>query len=306
MRLNYTKLTGLLFFLLAFNGYAIMSNAKSDDVIEQFYSLTDKSDANAKSSYLKKPINQNQLFIIEFYKASLKKAQADNNQRDVVICYYNLGLAHYQGGDFISSLLNLKSAVENSITDECSDIKHSAKSLEGLIIGLEGDKESGLALLKTAKECFSRTNYQKGISDYYHYVGVLNFEKGDYQLAFDNFFESLKLKEKINDQKGIAETKLHLVSFMLHLEKGKDAITYAMDASDYADKQDDKRVKALALNYMGEGYTLEKNYQKANLFIVTSQKMNEELDNYIGIVQNKNALENWQLKWVHILRQLPS
>lgn len=294
MRNYYPRIILFALFFVGFLGLPAAEKTKNSDnafIIDQFYSLANESGADkTKSPYLNSPTNQNQLFIINFYQTNLKKALANNNQKEIVICYYNLGLTYFRGGDFVNSLFYLKKATENSTTNECSDIKYSANSLEGLIVGLEGNKEEGFSILQNAKACFNKTNYQKGISDYYHYCGVLYFEKGDYQLAFDNFFESLRLKEKINDEKGMAETKLDIIAFLIYLGQGKDVLTYSKDASDYADKQDDQRVKALALNYLGEGYILEKNYSKANLYIVSSLKMNEKLDNLIGIIQNKNAL----------------
>ncbi|MFM9945132.1 MAG: ATP-binding protein [Bacteroidia bacterium] len=294
MRLNYFKITTFVFILTTWHNIWAADSSKYSDknfLINQFYSLTEQaSGSQAKSSYLNKPTNQNQSYIISFYKTNLKKAQTDKNLRDEVICFYNLGLAYYWGGDFVNSLSNLRSAQQNSTTNECSDIKYSAKSLEGLIIGLQGNIEGGFALLKNAKDCFNKNNYQKGISDSYNYSGVLNFQKGNYQIAFDDFFESLRLKEKAKDEKGIAETKLNIITFLISLNQGGDAIVYAKDVSDYADKQDDQRVKALAINYLGESYLLEKNFSKANMYIIASKKMNEKLDNMFGIIQNKNAL----------------
>jgi signal transduction histidine kinase/ActR/RegA family two-component response regulator len=294
MTLNYLKYSTFI-FLFHVSNLLWAANKLNDEskntILNQFYSLTDEKNTNdSKSAYLKQPTNQNQNFIIDFHKSSLQKAISLNKQRDIVICYYNLGLAYYWGGDFYNALINLQSATTNSTTDECSDIKYSAQSLQGLIIGLEGDKSKGLSALANSKECFYKSNYQKGISDYHHYSGILNFEKGNYQLAFDNFFESLKIKEKINDEKGIAETKLSIVRFLIYLGEGKDAITYSKDASDFADKQDDQRVKALALNYLGEGYILNKEFSKASFYINASQKINQKLGNYWGLIQNKNAL----------------
>jgi signal transduction histidine kinase/tetratricopeptide (TPR) repeat protein/ActR/RegA family two-component response regulator len=271
-------------------GQSLNDYSEANFLINQFYALTDQPIKDPKTSYLDNPQDQNQVFIIDFYKSSLLKAKAKKNARDIVICYYNLGLAYYRGGNFNEALINLKNVTANSTTDECSDIKYSAKSLEGLIIGLNGKKAEGISRLDDAKLCFQKSNYQKGISDYYHYSALLNYERGNYQLAFDHFFEALRLKEIINDEKGIAETKLDIINFLVYLNQGEDVVSYSKDISDYADKQNDQRVKALAINYLGLGYILQKEFKKANMYIVSSQNLNEKLENQFGLIQNKNAL----------------
>ncbi len=293
MRLHTINLL-LLFIVLCWSPVGAAQDSiklyDKNHILEQFYSLTEPSAAKDSKTYLNAPTNQNQRFIIEYYSKYLKNAQAAKNLKETVICYYNLGLAYFYGGDFVHALENLRTSSKIAVTNECSKIKYSARSLEGLIVGLEGNHDSGFAILTSAKDCFNKNNYEKGISDTYHYTGILNFVSGKIETAFENYFKALKLKQKIKDVKGVAETKLSLIECLLYLEKPDDAIKYAKEVSEYADEYDDQRVKAIAISLLGEAYTLKKDYSKANYYILASQKMNFKLENDFGTIQNKLAL----------------
>lgn len=282
----------VIFHLLFFTSNYLKSQSfDGENAISQFYSLSDNSNLeDTKTSYLSNSNSQKQSFVIDFYSTSLQKAVKSNNTKDIVVSYYNQALAYYQGGDFANSITNLNNCILNSKTKECSDVKHSALYLKGLILGMQGDLKTGFDNLNSSKEYFTKQKDKKGISDFYYYSGILYLEKGDFEAAFENFFEAIFLKTEIGDEKGIAEAKLKIASYLILFEKSQDAQNYANDAVEYAEKTSDQRIKAMALNYMGEAYTIVKKYSKANLYIVSSQTINEEIENKAGLIQNKNAL----------------
>ncbi|NUM31322.1 MAG: response regulator [Bacteroidetes bacterium] len=282
----------LIFQLLFFVSKNLKSqNNDRENASNYFYSLSDNSNLeDTKTSYLSTAKSQKQSFVIDFYSTSLQKAISQKNVKDIAVSYYNKGLSYFNGGDLENSLINLNNCVSNSKTKECANVKHSAIYLIGVIEGLKGDFTRGINNLIISKEFFTKHNNKKGISDYYYYSGILNLEFGDFENAFENFFEAIVLKNEIGDEKGVAEAKLKIASYLILFDKSQDAQNYANDAIEYAEKTTDQRIKAMALNYLGEAFIIEKKYSKANLYLVSSQSINEEIENKLGLIQNKNAL----------------
>lgn len=284
----------LIFYLFFFHSIALKSqNFESKNISSQFYSLSDNSNIeDTKSSFLNNSNSQKKSFIFDFYNTSLQKAKKENNNGDIAVSYYNLGLTSYQNGEIETALDYFNNCISSCNSKNCDDVKNSATYLIGLIYGLNGNYSKATDKINSAKEYFTKKNNKRGISDYYYYSGILNIESGNFETAFENLFEAIFIKTEIDDNKGIAETKLIIAKFLLMHEQSAEALKYANDAVEYAEISSDQRIKANALNLLGEAFTLDKKYSKANLYIVSSQTINEEIENIAGLIHNKNALAN--------------
>ena len=153
-----------VFCLLFLNSYYLKSqNFDSENITSQFYTLSDNSNLeDTKAAFLNNSKNQNKTFVIEFYNSSLLKASKAKNNIDVVVSYYNLGLIYYQSGDWANAILNLNNCITSCNSANCTDVKHSAIYLLGLINGLQGNFSVAFDNLNKAKDYFTKKKNKRG------------------------------------------------------------------------------------------------------------------------------------------------
>jgi len=109
--------------------------------------------------------------------------------------------------------------------------------------------------------------------------GVLYFTQGDYVKAVESYLKSLKIKEVINDQKGIASIYNNLGG--IHDNKGNSsrALSYYLKSLKIRETLDDKKGLSISLNNVGQIYYNQGDVDKALFYFQKSFKANPNARN---------------------------
>ena len=109
--------------------------------------------------------------------------------------------------------------------------------------------------------------------------GVLYFTQGDYVKAVESYLKSLKIKEAINDQKGIASVYNNLGS--IHDNKGNSskALSYYLKSLKIRETLDDKKGLSISLNNVGQIYYNQGDIDKALFYFQKSYNVNSNARN---------------------------
>jgi serine phosphatase RsbU (regulator of sigma subunit)/Tfp pilus assembly protein PilF len=154
---------------------------------------------------------------------------------------------------------------------------------------------------KYAEECLALSNeigFQKGIALAYNTFGVINFAKGNYGKAIENYYKSLKINEKIGNKQGIASNFGNIGNAYFRESNFKNAKEYLRKAIPINQELNNKI--GLSNNYSNLGlvFLAEKNYNLALQSFNESLKINTESNRISGIAGNQNniGLVNIELK----------
>jgi len=69
-------------------------------------------------------------------------------------------------------------------------------------------------------------DYEEGIADLNNNLGIFYRFKGEYELAINHFFESLRIKQKNNDHEGVASTSNNIGGLYEEMEDPDQALSY--------------------------------------------------------------------------------
>jgi len=90
----------------------------------------------------------------------------------------------------------------------------------GIALYLTGEYQQALEMYQQSMEIKEKLGDQRGIAGTLHNIANLHYETGEYEQALEKYQRSMEIKEKLGDQSGIAHT-LHQIA-MIHQDKGED------------------------------------------------------------------------------------
>ena len=131
---------------------------------------------------------------------------------------------------------------------------------------------------------------KKQMADALNTQGVSFYHRGDYAKAIDYYTHSLRLREEIKDQYGIA-TSLGYIG-LIHRNQGDyaKAIDYYTQSLRLREQIGDKKGIAASLNNIGIIYRNQGDYAKAIDYYTQSLKIDEQLENQQGIATSLNNI----------------
>lgn len=194
----------------------------------------------------------------EYYDESLKRYLKINNPRKLAIVYNNIGNTYMATGDYLKALEFHKSSLKNK------------KNLEN---------KSDIA--------YSLTN-----------IGICYMYLEEYSLSEINLKEAYQIRDKLDDNKGIAETSNVITSLYLKQDKKQLAEPYIDVVANYLNTfQNDKLVLFDALKNKADYYQRAGQFEQAYNTLENWAVLNDSLFNPQKIkVQEIWALNEIQLK----------
>jgi class 3 adenylate cyclase/Tfp pilus assembly protein PilF len=133
---------------------------------------------------------------------------------------------------------------------------------------------------------------QMGVAASLNNIGIIYQDQGDYNKALDYHTQSLKIKEQIGDQMGIAPS-LHNIG-IIYQRQGDypKALDYYNRSLKIKEHFGDQKGIALSLNNIGELYLRQGNYSAALDYYMKSLKINEEIQDKRGTAISLNHIGN--------------
>lgn len=137
--------------------------------------------------------------------------------------------------------------------------------------------------LEKAKEIFTRSHDNLGISVTTHNLGVSFQNQGNFDEAINLYNQSLKIKKEMGNNSGIAITLYQLG--MIHQYQGNydEAVNLYNQSLKIAKEQEDKSEIAQILHQLGNICKFQGNYQEALNFYHQSLRIEEEIGDKKGI-----------------------
>ena len=134
------------------------------------------------------------------------------------------------------------------------------------------------------------TFYLKHQASALNNLGFLAAEKGEIQKALDCHLMGLKIREEINDKKGIAESLANLAAIYKDLGDIPKALDSHHKSLKIFEKIDDKNGTAAVLNQIGLIYIDQSEYSRALDCYLKSLKIAEEINDKKAMAHSLNSL----------------
>ena len=128
--------------------------------------------------------------------------------------------------------------------------------------------------------------WAKGIASSLGNIGNIYYQQGDYPKALDQYFKSLKIKEKLGNKKGIANSLNNIG--LIYFEQGDYPKALDQDFKSLKIREEigDKQGIANTINNIGLIYYEQGDYRKALMQHFKSLKIREEIGDKQGIASS--------------------
>jgi len=141
-----------------------------------------------------------------------------------------------------------------------------------------------LDLFKTQNTSASiRKKIEIAIAKSYNCLGAFNYLKGNYPISLEYYLSALKIRESLNDKKGISATLGNIGLVYRDQSNYPKALEYYFKALKIAEELAEKNLIAADLANIGTVYSTQTDYPKALDYYFKAMKITEEL-------KGKNAI----------------
>lgn len=121
-------------------------------------------------------------------------------------------------------------------------------------------------------------------------MGRLNFKYDNYQLAIQNFYDALKLSEKINDRKSKATLINNIAAIYYKNDDLANALTYFIQSYEIEKELNNKLGVSKSLNNIAIIYNEMENFEKSLEYYYEALKIRKQLDDEVGIATIHNNI----------------
>lgn len=123
-------------------------------------------------------------------------------------------------------------------------------------------------------------------------IGASYQVKGNFAKAIDFYQQSLKIREKLNDTKGISASVANIGSIYINIGEFEKALTYQLRSLKIFELMSNKQGMASAYNNIGLIYNNLDSYDKSIEFTTKGLKIFEELGDKQGVAASMSNLGN--------------
>ena len=199
----------------------------------------------------------------------------------IFVFAYSFGFAQNQKIDSISTLLKTDKEDTNKVT-------HFNKLCwEHFLIGLY---DEGLNYGKQGLALAQNLSFKKGMAASYNNIGIIYERQGNYPLALQNHFTSLKIREAINDKNGISVSYNNIGAVYQKQYNFAEALKNYLASLKIKQVINDKQGIAYSYNNIGLIYDLQGNYSLALQNYVAALKIVEQINDKKGIASSYNNM----------------
>ncbi len=142
----------------------------------------------------------------------------------------------------------------------------------------------------SALKIHGKIKNKKGIAICYNNIGLVYWNKGDYNVAIKNILKGLAIWEELKDKPGISMGLLNIGNIYLNQNNYKKALEYYEKALKISEETGEKQSQATSLNNIGVIYEEEKNWEKALEYHQKALKINKEIGNQSSVAMSYNNI----------------
>jgi adenylate cyclase len=156
-------------------------------------------------------------------------------------------------------------------------------NIKGLASFFLGDYTLALEYYFQSLKIAEQLNDTMEIAGLFGYIGMIYSEKGDYSKAFDYYKKSLSNFEFINNQNGMAVTLGNIGEIFINQGNYPEALNYSSKSLAMNEKMNNQKGIAASLNNIGNLYYLQGDNLKALDYYSRSLAIQEQQNNLKGI-----------------------
>lgn len=197
--------------------------------------------------------------------------------RDIIcaafILYSAFCVAQQKKIDSLETVLKT-AAVDTLKANICNDLSRA-------YLSKSPDKAESYA--NTALDLSKKINFKKGEASAYNNIGVINWQKGDYNMAHENFTQALTIFLAMNDKAGAAKCYGNIG--LIHRATGDFslALTYQFKSLKLREELGDEEGMAKNYSAIGNIYDSQNNHSLTIFYHTKALKLWEKLNNRAGV-----------------------
>ncbi|MBI2967003.1 MAG: tetratricopeptide repeat protein [Bacteroidetes bacterium] len=235
---------------------------------------------------------------MEIRSRNLNKAKEDGNERaiyeskkGIASVKNNLGIIFWQQGSYAKALLNFKQSLHlYKVIGERSAIISSIIGNIGSIYHSQGDYEPALKLYFIALKIRQKLDDKRGIAHAYNNIGNVYWSQGMLPLALDYLLKGLKTAEETGDLAIMASANGNIGLVYSQQNSPAEALGYFLKCLEIQEMMSDKHGMAGSFNNIGSIYWDMDSVATARNYYLKSLSVCTELNDSFGIAQALNNL----------------
>jgi adenylate cyclase len=156
-------------------------------------------------------------------------------------------------------------------------------NIQGVSWYMRGDYPKALDYFTQSLKIKEQIGDQMGIAASLNNIGLIYVNQGDYPKALDYYSRSLKIEEQIGNQKGISLSLNNIGIIYNNQGDYPKALDYYTQSLKIKEQIGDQKGVAASLNNIGLIYQYQGNYPKALDYYTQSLKIKEQIGDQLGI-----------------------
>lgn len=199
---------------------------------------------------------------------------------------FRLGVVFKYGGEYDSSLIYLKAALQMSETSKDSVRIGRCYNALGVVFKTTGDFKKAQEYYERALEIARELKDLSNQAKIYNNIGLLLQLQGRYAEALENFRASIQLKLKLKDDKGLIVAYNNIALNFSNLDQFDKAIQHYKLGLKYSNALNDKYSIGVLSNNLGEAYLQADSIDQAIRFLNESVELRLEIEDEIGLAKS--------------------
>ncbi len=202
-----------------------------------------------------------------FAKEELELSNQVNYQKGISLGNYHLGVFYNNTGMNDSATFYYEKAM--SVASSINDIPHMSNINHAMAIQefYKGNLDKAQKMTLETIQMNEQANDSTGMAISLDFLGMINQNKGNYNIALNNIHQGLDIFQKVGDSIRLADTYTHLAAIEANLDNDSMSIVYNLKALAIYEKYNDTYYQSQALNDIGQTYLLLEDYENASVYL---------------------------------------
>lgn len=228
---------------------------------------------------------------LEYSRDAIRIKDSLKDEKGLAIAYNNMAIVQETIGDYEQALrYNLKSL---RISEKLQDKGSIAMSFINMGSVFESQKKIDQALgyfIQATQLLEGTDNYNLGNA--YNNIGNIYFTRSQLKMALAYHSKALKVREQINDKRGIAMSFNNIGNVYLKENQIESALFCHQKAYNMAKQLGDKKNMAVSGNSVGNSYEAKKNFPEARRYYEESLALSKAINFKEGIRDGYEGLSS--------------
>lgn len=125
--------------------------------------------------------------------------------------------------------------------------------------------------------------WEKGIADSYHTIGMVHWYKSEFDIAAENFFLALNIRERIDDKLGLSRSYNNIGNVFFKQEEYNQALEYYKKALNIRKETKDSTGLIYSYNNMGDILRIQEKHEDAYLMYSRAVAIAKAIDHKAGL-----------------------